>query len=294
MNENLLAACRVNKVLVAKRIPIDATIQEELKRVFCEQETVFRNGVTNEVPFDGTWKPEEDEFLTIPVPEEAKIFEEATNVNAVSVEEIDAKKFTEEGIKALFTSLSEKEGKKILVQRFTARQILTRKFALLLHGRAFRQLVDTAFTLDSSLTCIIENGLIKFKSLHKLRSIIDFREIYREATDQEVKNFAKHPKLKVADVDAFLEATSPPSRKLIKAILIYGTLDSYKPRFIQRMAQDTGLEVNVEDGKIVVPTERADIRALLQFLTESRYLGPLSGQTYITNSRRPVEVNSAV
>ena len=292
MAENLFAACRVNKVLVGKRIPIDAAIQEELKKVFCEQEAVFRDGVTNEVPFDGTWKPEEDEFLTIPVPDEAKIFEEVTDVNAVSVAEVDTKKFAEEGIKALFTSFSGNEGKKILVQQFTARQILSRRFALLLRNNAFRQLTDTAFTLDSGLTCIIEGGLIKFKSLHKLRSIIDFREIYREATDQEIRNFAGHPKLKVADVDAFLEATSPPSRKLIKAILIDGTLDSYETEFIQKTAQDTDLEVNVQDGKIVVPTKRVDIRELLRFLTESRYLGPLSGQTYITNSRRPVEANS--
>ena len=168
-------------------------------------------------------------------------------------------------------------------------QILSRKFLLHLQGNAFRRLKDTAFTLDTSLTCIIEEGLIKFKSQHKLRSIIDLREIYREATDQEVKDFAEHSKLHIADMGAFLEAANQPSRKLIKAVLSDETLDKYETTSISTAAEKTGLEINVRGGKIVMPSESKDIRALLQFLTEGRYLGPLSGQAYISNSHRPAD-----
>ena len=286
---NLFAACRIKGKLVAKHVPTNAEVQGELISIFRGQEDMFREGVTTEIDFDGSWKPDEDELLFIPVPAEAEIFKEAVDSNTASVDEIETQNFAEEGIKALFMGISGKGETRILVQRFTSHQILDRKFLLHLWENAFRRLEDTAFTLDTNLTCIIEEGLIKFKSQHKLRSIIDLREIYREATDQEVKDFAKHPKLHIADTRAFLDAANQPSRKLIKAVLSDETLDKYETKNIRTAAKKTGLEINVRGGKIVMPSESKDIRALLQFLTEGRYLGPLSGQAYISNSHRPAD-----
>ena len=41
-------------------------------------------------------------------------------------------------------------------------------------------------------------------------------------------------------------------------------------------------------GQIVMPIDAKDIKTLLQFLNESRYSGPMSGQDFVTNSQRPV------
>ncbi|MCP1313454.1 MULTISPECIES: Kiwa anti-phage protein KwaB-like domain-containing protein [unclassified Halomonas] len=288
MPQNLFAACRTHDgQLIAKRVRLDANVQQAVEAVFAEQEAAFRQGVTDEVPFDGSWTPNEDEFLTIDVPAEAQIFADTINAHAMAVDDIDTAAFAAEGIKALFTGIPVNGATKVLVQRFTSQQVLERRFALLQQGNAFRRLSEPAFTLDNSLACIIEDGTVKFKSQHKLRSIINMLEIYREATEQEVQTFAAHASLEVADAVGFVNVTNQVSRKLIHAIVNNGTLDNYTPVQIQAAAQQTDLAINVQNGRIVMPTTHADIKALLQFLNESRYSGPLSGQAFVTNSQRP-------
>lgn len=283
---NLFAACRPNGCLMAKRVRLDASVQQEVEAIFRDQEDEFREGVTSEVPFDGSWSPDDDEFLTIDIPQEAAIFEATVNANAMSVQDINTAAFGGESIKALFVGVTAGGATKVLVQRFTSQQVLERKFALFQQGNAFRKLTEPAFSLDSALTCIIEGGKIKFKSQQKLRSIINMVEIYRAATEQEVQTFAGHASLAVADVAAFVAATNQTTRKLIHAVTNNQVLDLYQPVAIQAAAQGTGLIINVQNGKIVMPADPAEIKALLQFLNENRYLGPLSGQPFVTNSRR--------
>lgn len=288
MPQNLFAACRDNGgQLIAKRVRLDANVQQAIEAIFADQEAAFRQGVIDEVPFDGSWTPDEDEFLTIDVPAEAQVFADTINGNAMAVADINTAAFADEGIKALFTGICANGATKTLVQRFTSQQVLERRFALLQQGNAFRRLTESAFTLDNSLACIIEGGKIKFKSQSKLRSIINMLDIYRAATDQEVQTFAAHTSLEVADIADFVGVTNQVSRKLIHAIINNGTLDNYTPSDIQAAAQQTNLTIIVQNGRIVMPATHSDIKALLQFLNESRYSGPLSGQAFVTNSQRP-------
>jgi hypothetical protein len=166
--------------------------------------------------------------------------------------------------------------------------VLGKNFTFFQQQNVFQQLTDPAFTMASSLVCIIEGGQIKFKSQQKLRSVINMLEIYRVATDQEVASFASHASLAVIDIDKFAAATNQTSRKLIHAAMQDGILDTCTPLAIKAAASQTGLDVELLDNKIVMPTESSGIKALLQFLNESRYAGPLSGQTFVSNSQRAV------
>lgn len=287
MPQNLFAACKEDGVLIAKRVRLDATVQQDVEDLFDRQETDFREDVTEEVEFDGSWKPDAEEFLTIDVPEDAEFFEQTIRANATAVPDIDTDNFLEEDIKALFTGSVVNRNAVVLVQRFTSQQVLSKKFSLLQRGNAFRQLTDNAFTFDSKLTCIIEDDKVKFKSLFNLRSVINMTDLYREATAQEVQTFGAHLKLHVADMQNFLTNTSQTSRRLIQAVAGAGTLDAHTAEQIRRAAARTGLALTVERHRIVMPTNKAEIKQLLQFLNESRYLGPLSQRAFVTNSQRP-------
>lgn len=288
MTQNLFAACRHNGNLVVRRVRLDSNVQASIEALFGEQESALRSGITEEVDFNGNWDPDQNELLTIDIPQEAEIFEETINANATSIQDIDTSNFCDEGIKALFTGIIENGKTKILVQRFTSKQMLERKFTLLQHNNAFRKLTEPAFTLDTALTCIIEDGKIKFKSQHKLRSIINMQDIYKEATDQEVKDFSSHQNLSVANVDEFLKQADQTTRKLVSAITRSNTLNTYGVNDIQSAANRVGVQVTVENGKIVMPDTKADIKNLLRFLDDSLYEAALTGQKYITNSKRSV------
>jgi len=289
MIQNLFAACRINNgSLVAKRVRLDASVQAAVQGVFAQQADDFRRGVLSELQFDGGYEPDEDELLTLDLTSEAQVFVETINASAISFDDIDTANFAKEGIKALFTGTSHKGTTTVLIQRFGSQQSLERRFALLQHGNTFRRLTEAAFTLDNSLTCIIEDNKIKFKSQHKLRTIINLLEAYRTATEPEVLNFANHPKLLIENPQLFIDTTNQITRKLIHAIASTNTLDNASLSEIQKAAEQTGLNIVVRNGRIVMPTDHTDIKALLQFLNESRYSGPLTGTAYVTNSRRRV------
>lgn len=288
MPQNLFAACVSEGGIVAKRVQLNNDVQAQVIGLFAEQEVLFRDGVVEEIAFNGTWKPDDDEVLTIPIPADTQALVEAIEGDPLALPVIQTGSFSDEGIKALFTGGANGGATKVLVQRFTAQQLLERRFSLLGDGNTFRRLTEPAFALDTSLMCIIEGGHLKFKSQHKLRTLVNMVDIYRAATEPEVRQFAAHAALAIADVDAFVAVTNQTSRKLIAAIASAGTLDEYNIPQIQAAAAATDLDVAVENDRIVMPTEHREIKALLQFLDESRYSGPLSGQAYVTNSRRTV------
>ncbi|MCY4131516.1 MAG: DUF4868 domain-containing protein [Nitrospira sp.] len=291
MTQSLFAACQINGELVAKRVSLSEEVRQSIVDLFREQEKEFLDGVTEEIPYRGNWKPDKEELLILDVPQEANIFEKTITANATSIQRIKISNFSNEEIKALFMSISTMESTKILVQKFTPHQILGRKFSLIHDGNTFRHLSEPAFTLDTSLTCIIEGGKIKFKSRHNMSSIVSMREIHRVATEPEVRSFTEHKAFKVKDVDAFVNMTNQTSRKLIHEITESGVLDRHTPTQICIAAKETNLTVTIKDGKIVMPTKHNEVKALLQFLNEGRYSGPLSHQSYITNSRRLAEQN---
>ena len=287
MPQNLFAACREdNDRLITKRVRLDANVQRAIERTFADQEAQFRAGITDEIEFDGSWKPEDNELLTLDLPEEAKIFVDTIDANALAVPDIDAANFDREGIRALFTGTANRGVVKVLVQQFSTRQMLSQKFALLQDGNAFRRLTDQAFTIDTSLTCVVEFGTLKFKSFHKLRSIVNLIDVYKAATNQELETFARDGEFEVKDYAGFLELADQTTRKLIHAIMRSGILNEHEAVDIQARANAVGLPVVLNNNKIVMPSTRAEVKKLLRFLDDGLYEAPLSGQRYITNSKK--------
>ena len=256
--------------------------------MFVQQSNAFFEGIDEEVPFEGGWNPEPNELLIIQVPEEALVFEQTLAQNAFAVETINVANFANAGIRALLVGQQVDGHHRILTQRFTIGQSLTRKFVLFLPGDTFRRLTAPAFNLDTSLTFVIEGGLVKFKSFQKLRSILNLGDIFREATDPEVRDFAQHPSLVVADLEEFLGLADEVTRKLISAVTASGILEDFTPIQIQAAAQQTQLDIALENGAMVFPADRREVKSILRFLNENRYAGPLTQTPYETNSRRPV------
>ena len=267
---NLFAACRVEGHLSCKRVRLSEDVQQDVEDLFERQEQEFRRSYREEVPFTGDWKPDEDQVFTVDAPIEAESLVDVVTANAFSVDEMNQTSFADEGIKALFTG-SQGSGP-VLVQRFTAQQLLEKKLALVGRYDAFGRLSDPAFTLDTSLACIIENGALKFKSYQKLRSIFDMTGIYREATDQEVREFAMHHRLEVTDVEEFLSGADQTVRKLIHGIRKSNVLEDYSAEQISRGAEETGVAVEVANARIVIPGSLKERKEVLEYLTRGASL----------------------
>lgn len=286
MPVNLLAVCRTNNGLTVKRVKVTAEVQGQLEGIFIQQEQTFLEGINEEVVFDGGWNPDPNELLFTPVTDEAAAVFAAAQGNVVAMPEVNAAGFAEEGIRALAVLIQRPAGPRLLLQEFSARQLLERRFSLVLDGDTFSRLTQPAFAIGASLAGIIENGRIKFNKFSRIRLIFDLANMYQEATDTELDVFCALNCLDVGDSDAFKGKADQKMRKLIHAISERKTLENYTPAQIATAAEGEGFQVTVVEDRLVFPSAKADAKALLHFLDNGLYRAALGGDIFITNSKR--------
>lgn len=286
---NLLAACRVGNHLEAKRVRTSQAVQERLGPLFDGMEAIFFDGIEDEVEFDGGWKPDDSELLIINNNVEALALRDALTQNVLALPEIDTANFGNENIRALAVVKSHPgQNPRILIQAFSAQQILNRRFTLLQEGNSFKQMTENAFAIGTTLNAVIDGNTLKFRSFHNLKKIFDLVEFYKAATDAELANFCGHAKFQVENVEEFKIASDQIVRKLVHAVSASGILDHHDVVTIAGRAAALGVEIDIIDGRIRMPRDRKDIKLLLRFLDDAVYEGALSQQRYQTNSKRPL------
>lgn len=282
------ALCRPGDDTVIKRLALAKDVQAKMADLFSDQREDFEKTFDIVTPWNGEWTPDEDEALSIELTEDAKAMVQKASASALATELVNPKKFEEEKIKAIFTTERDGRGTTVLVQRFSAQQLLLRKFSLLLAGTVFTELTDPAFSLDTSLACVIKDEKIIFKSFQKIRSIFDLTQFYREATDQEIEAFVSHKSLHDVDLAALQTAADQTVRKLVTRVHSNGVLDQHSVDKIRKAAGTVGIAIVVKGGQIVLPTERRELKDVLRVLDDDIYEAPLSSARYISNSKKPV------
>lgn len=284
---NLFALCRQQRELLVKHVKVTLPVQAKIEGIFQAQAAAFLDGVAEEIEFGGDWKPDSDEILVMNAPQETDVIAAAAGASALAFPTVDAKNFEGEGIKALFTVMQNGHPR-VLIQLFTAQQVLQRRFSLFLDGDTFKELTEPAFTLDNYIVAIIENGKLKFKSFHNVRRIFQLNEFYQEATDQQIDAFCGHDNVHVADIPGFKALADQGIRKLVHAIGKTNVLGSYAVEDIAEKATSLGIKIDVTDGAIAMPQDRKNVKVLLRFLDDGIYQASLTSKRYVTNSKRPL------
>lgn len=273
-----------------KRLRVNQPLQAELIQIFEDQHVLFERDVDTEVVFNGDWKPDANEVLTINDIPESVMMKDAINANASSFPDVVIANFANEPIKAIFTGLTTNGETKVFVQKFSSRQALSLSQLPLIKmqtGNTFVKTTDDIFTIDNKLVAIIEDNKTKFKSFHNARMVFDLSNFYKEATDDDLKNMAQHASLGISDLTTFIAEADSQVRKMSHAIQSLGILDSYTVTQISTAAANfPGVPVVVNNGKITLPSDKKDLKEVLHFLLEDIYKGPLSGSNYQTNSKR--------
>ena len=240
----------------------------------------FEQGVNAEVDFNGDWKPDANEVLTIDDVSESTLMTNAINVNASSFTDVNISNFSNEPIKAIFTGITTNGQTKVFVQKFSSKQ------ALSLNQLPVKT-TDDIFTIDNKLVAIIEGNKTKFKSFHNARMVFDLSEFYKEATDEDLTQMSQHASLEIADLASFISEADTQVRKMAHSIESSAVLDNYTVTQISTAAANfPDIPVVVNNGKITLPSDKKELKEVLHFLLEDIYKGPLSGSDYLTNSKR--------
>ncbi|MCH5555731.1 Kiwa anti-phage protein KwaB-like domain-containing protein [Pseudomonas syringae] len=269
------------------RFPMSKELGDEVYALFSAQRDSFLNNVDAVVPFDGRYKPDDDELLSIADFPDVDGMENAV-ATPLSVDQFDPQVHSLSSVKALFMGSTDGGKSIILIQYFERRRLIsTNLLGMFFSGKQFQKMTDSGLTFDKRLLAVLDNGNLMFQSFHFVKRVFDLDEYYREATSEEVASFAQHDKLVVADVDQFVMDCGPQTRKKISLILQSGVLDKYALDHIQKVAATMQLTLDLaEDGRIRIPSNRTELKKLLRFLDEDYYESSLSSTRYISNSKK--------
>jgi hypothetical protein len=266
-------------------ISLTNDMQETLADHFQLFETQFLNGIEEVVGFDGGYTPDAHQIVEMPLINEMQELVQQIDLGAIGRDRYDPTEQPPELLRGLAWSIEEQGERRILVQNFTRAQALSRRSVLWFDGDTFSRMDQPALLLADRIDAIIQAGQIRYKKFGVLKQVFDLSEIYREATDQDIREFSQLEKIDAGDVDNLCATANKTARKLIFSISRSGILEQKTAAEIQNLAQSVDLNINIENDKVVLP-RGTDLTRILKFLDHSIYLSPLTNDRWIANSRR--------
>lgn len=273
------------------RLEVDGDTQQSIDQSFAEAVAGLSED-KNMVPFDGSYKPDEDELLFIDgfiLPDEIK--EAIRNPIGVTAYQKEGGSFPE--IKAIFvgtcTRTNGSENFQIAFQRFRKEQyISTKGFNLYFSNNTFRRERNYGISVSDRVDCYYADGKLQFTSYFYAKQIFDLREFYRSATDQEVEAFASNDLLFIENPERFKAMADTWVRRKIASINDTGVLNRYSASQIKKLAKKSGVNIEEQNERVLLPSDKEQMKIVLGFLDEEVYKGPFSRDTLLANSKRKV------
>jgi len=267
-----------------RRIVLSNDLQVEITNFFLDLKNNFYQD-QEKIDFDGNYNVDEGEIFRIsnfPLP---SFFINAIQ-NPLQINPLDIENEVNK-ISALFTGRWNEASKFICFQIFDRRKLLSRnKFAIIFSGNTFQKLEDPGLILQDNLTALIWENELLFYSYHNTRRILDLSNYYREATDAELEEFASIDMFEIENLEEFKAISDSMIRKKIALIQKNGVLNSVTVEYIYNKAQEYDIEINTNNGKIIIPYDKKKLKEFVKFLDEDYFIAPLTGRKCFTNSKK--------
>ncbi len=164
-------------------------------------------------------------------------------------------------------------------------------FNLFLEGDTFKEPRENfSIAASEDVDCLFTEHGLQFINYIAANKVFDLSEYYREATEEEIQDFKSNDIFDVTDEIAFMKNVRGITiRKKIARILDMGTLFICPINELQQKSTAVGVQLQIENDKILLPTQKAELKKLLAFLAEEMYKGIITNTTYLTNSSRAIE-----
>jgi hypothetical protein len=284
----------VDKEVEVCKLELEAETQAAICNTFSnEVEDLIAD--KEKVMFDGSYKPHEDEFLAIGNFQlQDDINDAVRNPMGVAAYQKVGEEFPE--IRAIFVGQREEigEAEKFIVafQRFRKDQYISTKwYNLFFENDTFFQEKRFGISISDSVDCYFTDGELQFISYFFARQVFDLSEYYRSATDHEVQSFSANDKLSIENPTVFQNMANSWIRRKIAMINDSGVLENYTASKIKSLAKAAGIEITVDNKRVVIPSDKEKVKIILGFLDEEAYKGPFSQTTYLANSKRKIQQN---
>jgi len=274
------------------RFAVNSDVQASMTMYLTAQVEAFGTDC-EEVPFDGNYKPEQGEMLVI---EEFEDLDSLATVVAapLDVPVADPSNLDFDQIRALFFGKKEEDGSwTVYLQSFDRRRVISSAGFSIFHSRdIYKRIEGAGLTLDNKLAAKLCSAKLSFFSFFHIRQIFDMSSYYQEATDNDIKQFAKLKELHVENLDELMAASDSWVRRKVWLVMQSNILGKVPSNDIKAIAAEFSISIEYvnQDGseKIKLPSDRKSLKTLLRFLDEDYYRSPLSQTNFLTNSKRAV------
>ena len=266
-------------------IQIDQRVQDRLSDFFQIYEDQFRDGVEEILAFDGGYTPDSHQVQRLPLTGEMHAVVEQILRGPVGRDVYDPRLRPPEELRALAWSTDANGPGRVLIQNFTRAQSLSRRTMLTFTGETFTQLEEPSLLIGSKIDGIIESGSLNFKKFNVIKQVFDLFDVYREATDNDIRQFSNSPNVEIEDFDLFCAGANKTARKLIFSVQRSRILETKTADEIQQLARAVDIDIPVRDGKILLEPGR-ELTSYLKFLDNSIYRSPVTNERWMANSRR--------
>lgn len=259
-----------------KKINLLQSITENIKNVFISNASSIMTTETEQILFDGNFKIDGDEVLYVEMNLPENLIE--ANTNAIGLEVLDINK---DDIKTLFWI----EDNVYYFQNFDKRKLLQNKNVIFYSGTTYHKLKEDALIVENMVNAIFTDGKFYFKSYANANKIISLKDFFEEASNETIEEFATNP-IFTLDIDWLKENSDTAIRKHITLIQKSQVLISASSKNIKSAAKKFNLEIEMENGKLKLPSDKKVYKSILNFLNEQYYFGLISGKKFLTNSKR--------
>jgi hypothetical protein len=265
-------------------------VQTDLTTYLTSQEESF-DQAEEEIEFDGKYKPDNGEVLYINNYDDIDDLKSAID-SPLGIDVVEPTEDFFHDIKALFTGYADDDGNvKVLLQNFDRRRIISTNGLSIFHSaNVYKKVEGIGLTVDYKLTATLEDGKLKFFSFHNTRQMFDLSEYYKEATDDDVLEFAGLDIVQTVDTDQLIEMSDSWVRRKISLIQQSGILQNVPINEMKAVATEFNIPFATvtedSDEVICIPDNKSDLKKLLRFLDEDYYKSPLSKTNFVTNSKR--------
>ncbi len=278
------------------RIELDKGASTAATSIFQQQKKYFESHHNNKIAFYAGYEPKYDECFEINNFAESAILIDAVK-RPTAIPFWDPSKIDIGSIKALFVGVDAPKNPNIIaLQTFNKKQILdtSKSFLASLIGSkmTFSKAVNVGFNIDDKLVAIIDNNTLYFKSFFKLRSVFDMTSYFTAATDQDLDTFSKLPIFSINQGFSLKTVADTVIRNKVTLINQTGMLTAKNLPLFKAEAHKVNFPLQTKiignTEKIVMPSSKKEIKALLDFIEEDIWISGISGRRFKSSSKRPI------
>lgn len=272
-------------------IPLQQELQNQLSQSWFDQYSSFSVGI-QEIDFDPGYQPNEDQRFKLddhqlPAPLSEENRHSLRNLDTISMHDDQI-----ENIKGIVAFIqTENDEELMLFQNFSRSHVINPGRFLFQQNGMYETTRNSGLALENKISAVYvpDTNKLLFHNFRIANTFLPLSEYYEEASEETIREILQHEHLQVEDADALAVGASQWFRKRFALLRDSEILNQYTPQQISDHADGYGVNIEIENEKIVFPTDKEPAKRMLQFLNEELYKGPITETLYETNSKKEAE-----